>query len=271
MGRPAHRLGFRAAVIAAAITLTLCGGCLSVALGPPAYRYFVASRPDDAWSRKISQWQQREQAAEGDARQAERAAGRRRAEFIGAAEGERRQGPAKNEQHTPASVAGSGAGEDAAARDDHEKLRAKFADFLAERRRAQAREVADWIQDVAQDHYIADGPVDRWATLEETFRREGDDCDGLELLTYNLLRGLGFAEDEVFRAIVFRRSDGQHHMVTFWFENADDPWVIDPTGAMTSGMPRMSELPGWEPIKVFSKKRDFDVVARPAELHAAAR
>ena len=57
-------------------------------------------------------------------------------------------------------------------------------------------------------------------------------------------------------------------MVTFWFEDADDPWVIDPTGAMTSGMPRMSELPGWEPIKVFSEKRDFDVVPR---LPGAAR
>jgi hypothetical protein len=241
MGRPAHRLGFRTAVIAAAITLTLCGGCLGIALGPPTYRYFVAPRPDDAWSRKISQWQQREQDA----------------------------APAKLELETPASVAGSGAEEAAAERAGREKLRAKFDDFLAERRRAQAREVAAWIQDVAQDHYIADGPVDRWATLEETFRREGDDCDGLELLTYNLLRGLGFGEDEVFRAIVFRRSDGQHHMVTFWFENTDDPWVIDPTGAMTSGMPRMSELHDWEPIKVFSEKRDFDVVARPPELHAA--
>ena len=60
-------------------------------------------------------------------------------------------------------------------------------------------------------------------------------------------------------------------MVTFWFEHADDPWVIDPTGAMTSGMPRMSEMHGWEPIKVFSENRDFDVVPRPPELHAAAR
>jgi len=229
-------------VIAAAITLTLCGGCLGIALGPPTYRYFVAPRPDDAWTRKIAQWQQRE-----------------------------RDASAEVELHTPASVAGSGAGEEAAAAAGRDKLRAKFEEFLAERRRAQAREVAAWIQDVAQEHYIADGPIDRWATLEETFRRDGDDCDGLELLTYNLLRGLGFGENEVYRAIVFRRSDGQHHMVTFWFEHADDPWVIDPTGAMTSGMPRMSELPGWEPIKVFSQERDFDVVPGRPELHASAR
>jgi len=250
MGRPAHRLGFRTAVIAAAITLTLCGGCLGIALGPPAYRYFVTPRPDDAWSRKIAQWQQRERDS-GPAHAS--------------------QAAAKTELSTPASVAGSGTDDDAAAGAAREKLRSKFDGFLAERRRAQAREVASWIQEVAQEHYIADGPVDRWATLEETFRREGDDCDGLELLTYNLLRGLGFSEDEVFRAIVFRRSDGQHHMVTFWFENADDPWVIDPTGAMTSGMPRMSAVPGWEPLKVFSEERDYDVVPKPSEQHAAAR
>ena len=242
MGRATHSLGGLSAVMAAAIALTLCGGCLGIALGPPVYRYFSTPRADDAWSRKIAQWQQRERDASADV-----------------------------ELHTPASVAGSGAGEEAAAAAGHEQLRAKFEAFLAERRRAQAREVAEWIQDVAQQHYIADGPIDRWATLEETFRRDGDDCDGLELLTYNLLRGLGFGENEVYRAIVFRRSDGQHHMVTFWFEHADDPWVIDPTGAMTSGMPRMSELHGWEPIKVFSEDRDFDVVPGPPELHANAR
>jgi predicted transglutaminase-like cysteine proteinase len=200
----------------------------------------VTPRPDDAWSRKIAQWQQRERDAGSEA-----------------------------ELRTPASVAGSRGGEGAAAASGRDELRAKFEAFLAEQRRAQAREVAAWIQEVSQTHYIADGPVDRWATLEETFRHNGDDCDGLELLTYNMLRKLGFGDDAVFRAIVFRRSDGQHHMVTLWFEQPDDPWVIDPTGAMTTGMPRMSQVAGWEPIKVFSEDRDFDVARAPAELHAA--
>jgi hypothetical protein len=74
-----------------------------------------------------------------------------------------------------------------------------------------------------------------------------------------LLRDLGFGEDEVFRAIVYRRSDNQHHMVTFWFEDPNDPWVIDPTGAMTSGMPRMSEIPSWAPLKIFSENSNYDV------------
>jgi hypothetical protein len=240
MGWLAHRHRGRVAAIAAAVTLTLCGGCLGIALGPQAYRYFATPRPDDAWSRKISEWQQRE-----------------------------RDAGAEVELKTPAAVAVSGAEAAAEGVADRESLRSKFSAFLAEQRRAQAREVAAWIQDVAQEHYVADGPVDRWATLEETFRHDGDDCDGLELLTYNLLRELGFGENEVYRAIVFRRSDGQHHMVTFWFENADDPWVIDPTGAMTSGMPRMSEMHGWEPLKVFSQSRDFDAVPGTPELHAS--
>ena len=48
-------------------------------------------------------------------------------------------------------------------------------------------------------------------------------------------------------------------MVTLWFENPDDPWVIDPTGAMTLGMPRMSELKNWVPIKVFSERLEYTV------------
>ena len=79
------------------------------------------------------------------------------------------------------------------------------------------------------------------------------------MLAFHALRDLGFAESEVYRAIVVRPSDGQHHMVTLWFEDAGDPWVIDPTGAMTLGMPRMSEMGDWVPIKVFSEDLEFTV------------
>jgi hypothetical protein len=138
-------------------------------------------------------------------------------------------------------------------------LRGKYARFRAERKRAAASEFAKWIQSEARNHYIPDGAVDHWATLEETLERDGDDCDGLELLTYYGLRDLGFGADEVFRAIVYRPSDGQHHMVTLWFETPDDPWVIDPTGAMTLGMPRMSDRPEWVPLKVFSGDLEYTV------------
>jgi predicted transglutaminase-like cysteine proteinase len=115
---------------------------------------------------------------------------------------------------------------------------------------------------------VPDGPVDHWATLEETLRTNGDDCDGLELLVYNALRELGFANGEVFRAIVYRPADGQHHMVTLWFEEANDPWVIDPTGAMTAQMLRMSQIPEWVPLKLFDDNEEFTVRRVPAERPA---
>jgi hypothetical protein len=218
-----------AALATLVLFLGLGWGCASPPTRAPAYEYFAQPEPDDPWSRKIHRWQQRERFDLGDA-------------GLG----------------TLASVAESGGG-DGEDSNVPEQLQDKYEAFRAERKRVLAREVAQWIQDQAQQHYVPDGPIDRWATLPETLRRNGDDCDGLELLTYHLLRDLGFDDDEVYRAIVYRRSDGQHHMVTLWFENPEDPWVIDPTGAMTSGMPRMSDVPGWVPLKVFSEDEDFTV------------
>jgi predicted transglutaminase-like cysteine proteinase len=210
-------------------------GCAHVRVDRVALRefaYFTRSAPDDPWRPKISGWRSRERAEPADLAVA------------------------------PASV--SGAGEDGAA---HEaaSLRAKFAEFRREQRRKQAREVAEWVQESSRSHYRPDGAFDHWATLDETLSADGDDCDGLELLAFNLLRELGFPETEVFRAIVVRPEDGQHHMVTLWFESADDPWVIDPTGAMTRGMPRMSEVAGWQPLRVFDDEHEFT----PQELARA--
>ncbi len=226
MGHESRSRAPRAFVLLAALAAGL--GCATPGALLPSYDYFVTPDPEDPWSRKIHGWQQREATDKG-------------VDVLG----------------SPASVAepGSEAAEPTLPDDLEDKYRA----FRAERRRETAREIATWIQDQARDHYVPDGPIDRWATLADTFRTNGDDCDGLELLTYNLLRQTGFAPDEVYRAIVYRRSDGQHHMVTLWFEDRSDPWVIDPTGAMTSGMPRMSEVPGWVPLKVFSEDEDFSV------------
>jgi hypothetical protein len=215
---------------AAALALSVCGGCRTPLppLGP--YEYFGASSRDDAWSQKIRGWQERERSGVSDIA-------------------------------TNARVPETGAGVEhpGLERERVGDLRSKYDSFRTERRRSLARDVATWIQTEARAHYVADGPVDHWATFLETFETNGDDCDGLELLTFHFLRELGFPEDQVFRAIVVRRTDGQHHMVTLWFENPEDPWVIDPTGAMTTGMPRMSEVPEWVPLKVFSDRRDFTV------------
>lgn len=217
-----------------------CAGIRSGEVAATGLDYFDHPRPDDVWSPKIRGWQRRE---------------RFDADLVAPLE----SGPAVES-------AGYSAADTQLPSDQSAEtgLRVKYFEFRAERKRALAREVAAWIQQEAKSHYREDGAVDHWATLEETLARDGDDCDGLELLAFHALRDLGFASSEVYRAIVVRPSDGQHHMVTLWFENAEDPWVIDPTGAMTLGMPRMSDLPAWEPIKLFSEELEFTVRDRAA-------
>jgi predicted transglutaminase-like cysteine proteinase len=205
------------------------------------YDYFSRPAANDAWSVKIGGWQLRERADGGDVVSGLRPVSEPGASF--------------ESVDRDASEVTDGT---------HERLRSKYVRFRAERKRSIARQFAEWIQSQAPEHYQPDGPVDHWATLESTLQRDGDDCDGLELLTYHGLRDLGFGDDEVFRAIVYRPSDSQHHMVTLWFENPEDPWVIDPTGAMTLGMPRMSELPAWVPLKIFSESEEYTV--RPSEM-----
>ena len=205
------------------LALSVGFGCAGIT-HRTTYQYFEKPAPHDAWSRKIERWQAREEADH----------------------------PRDDLPTKP--VAGAGA--DSRVSEMASDLREKYDAFRQDQKRDLARGVAEWIQEQSREHYVVDGPIDHWATFQETFRNNGDDCDGLELLVFHMLQDLGFSDDEVFRAIVFRRNDGQHHMVTLWFEDANDPWVIDPTGAMTSGMPRMSEVPGWVPLKVFSEDED---------------
>lgn len=212
---------------ALALALAAAGCAFGTASGWVGYRFFAPPAADDPWTGKIRGWQARERAMGGIEALAE----------------------------APASVSERGA--KALATPEDGDLRAKYFAFRREQKRALALRTAEWIQREARSHYRPDGPIDHWATLGETLERNGEDCDGLELLTYHLLRDMGFRDDEVARAIVLRPSDGQHHMVTLWFETQEDPWVIDPTGAMTSGMPRLSEVPGWVPLKLFTETAEF--------------
>jgi predicted transglutaminase-like cysteine proteinase len=216
------------------LALLLGGGCAQVSAGPARYFYFTPPSSSDAWSPKIAAWQRRE-TIDVESSSAEKGP-------LLEADGEGWENPSAESN----SVALD--------------LRSRYSDFKLEQKRSLARSVAEWVQARALDHYFADGPIDHWATLEETLARGGDDCDGLELLTYHALRDLGFGAAEVFRAIVYRASDEQHHMVTLWFEEEGDPWVIDPTGVMASGMPRMSDLPGWVPIKLFTATSEHTVL-----------
>jgi predicted transglutaminase-like cysteine proteinase len=212
---------------ALAVGLAVAGCAFQTAGAWVGYRFFAPPGADDPWSGKIRGWQARERA----------------------------MGSTDVLAGAPASVSQRGAR--GGGTPEESDLRAKYFAFRREQKREIATRTAAWVQREARSHYRPDGPIDHWATLGETLERNGEDCDGLELLVYHLLRDMGFRDDEVARAIVLRPSDGQHHMVTLWFETTDDPWVIDPTGAMTSGMPRLSEVPGWVPLKLFTETAEF--------------
>ena len=137
----------------------------------------------------------------------------------------------------------------------------KYGEFTRDLRRRLVEETVGWVQEQSRLHYRPDGSEDHWATLGEVVETDGDDCDGLDLLTFVLLRRLGFEEGELFRAILVEQGSQQHHMVTLWFEEdgSQDPYILDPTGVVTEGMARLSGAPDWAPIELFDETAHFRV------------
>lgn len=152
------------------------------------------------------------------------------------------------------------------------ELAAEYGRFSGELRHRVAAETVAWVQEHSRRYYRPDGERDHWATLGEVIENGGDDCDGLDLLTFQTLRQMGFGGHEIFRAILVERATGQHHMVTLWFDNGQhgDPFVLDPTAVVTSGMVRLSTVPGWEAIELFDEVAHFRVEPA-AEPDPAAR
>jgi predicted transglutaminase-like cysteine proteinase len=149
-----------------------------------------------------------------------------------------------------------------------------YSEFVERVRHEVVAEAVSWVQEMSREHYRPDGDHDHWATLGEVMESGGDDCDGLDLLTFVLLRRLGFAKEEIFRAIVVERGSGQHHMVTLWFDRPDrrDPLILDPTGVVTATPARLSEVPAWNPIELFDEGEHFAVAPeRTSEVAAPSR
>ena len=148
------------------------------------------------------------------------------------------------------------------------RLLENMAAFRDTERRRLAREIHEWALALARRYYRwdpSDDPVyDHWPTVGQLLANNGDDCDGLDLIGYQLLREFGFPPEQLYRGILRRDRDGANHMVTLWFERPDDPWVIDATGAVAVEFHRLSELPGWTPTKVFNERSQFNVVERGA-------
>ncbi len=110
-------------------------------------------------------------------------------------------------------------------------------------------------------YFRSDQGLDDWPTLREVIATGGDDCDGLDLLTFELLRDLGFRDGELYRAVLVHAKTRAHHMVTLWFdrEAADDPYVLDPLGEVSRRVVRLSQVRGWRPLVLFDERSQFAV------------
>ncbi len=152
------------------------------------------------------------------------------------------------------------------------ELARKYGAFTQNMRRKIAADAVAWVQAHSRDHYEPDGATDHWATLGEVVETGSDDCDGLDLLTFVLLRRMGFESDEIYRAIIVEDDTGQHHMVTLWFEGGrtDDPFLLDPTGVVTPEMVRLSSVSSWKPIELFDETAHYKVRRRAVGGSAVA-
>ena len=223
-----------ALLVALALLPGILAGCASRPKTWTTYKFFVDAEPGDVWFDKVRDWQVRE--VEGRAADAERRA--RGADATGS-------------------------------------LRTSFLQFAGEERRKLAQRFVAWAQEQAMIYYRFDAQQnlagDEWPTSHDLFEQNGDDCDGLDLISYNLLLELGFPEPEIYRAVIRRDYDGEFHMVTFWFESQDDPWVLDTTGAMSLRMRHLSELPGWTPAVIFNAQTHYTVRRLDHTVEVGAR
>ncbi len=153
------------------------------------------------------------------------------------------------------------------------ELAREYEKFSRELRLRLVADTVEWVQERSRKYYRADENYDHWATLGEVVESGADDCDGLDLLTFVLLRRLGFQPDEIYRSIVVEQESGQHHMVTLWFDDASrtDPYVLDPTGVVTHAVVRLSAIEGWEPIQLFDETAHFHVESSPGGKAVAGR
>lgn len=135
--------------------------------------------------------------------------------------------------------------------------------FTQRLRRRLVEDTVRWVQTYSELYYRADTGPDAWPTLAEVKVFGGDDCDGLDLLTFELLRRLGFASGEIYRSVLRDPAGRNYHMVTLWFPEPqrDDPYVLDSTGEVSKEVVRLSTVSGWIPVAIFDEVSQFRVSA----------
>ncbi len=213
-------------------TATLLAACASVPQ-PLHYDLFVAVAEGDAYAPAIQHWQAESRLEDLSAEVAEL-----RAKLSGNA-------------LPPPGTGDAGAGVT--------PLGQAYRGFQSALRRDVVDQTVHWVQQQSGLYYQNDGDLDDWPVLGELLAAGADDCDGMDLLTFSLLRGLGFEQGEIYRAIVRNVRSDLHHIVTLWFEagRRDDPWLLDSTGEISRAVRPLSAHRDWEPLRLFDERTSF--------------
>ena len=139
-----------------------------------------------------------------------------------------------------------------------------YLEFRSELRHRVVVDTVRWVQQQSGLYYRRDRDLDDWPVLGELLAAGADDCDGMDLLTFSLLRRLGFEQGEIYRTIVRNVDTGLHHIVTLWFAPGlrDDPWLLDSTGQVSRAVIPLSAQTDWEPLRLFDETTAYAVRAR---------
>jgi hypothetical protein len=148
--------------------------------------------------------------------------------------------------------------------DGDSALGAAYGEFRSELRHGVVSETLRWVQQQSGLYYRRDPGADDWPVLGELLAAGADDCDGMDLLTFSLLRRMGFERGEIYRTIVRNVETDLHHIVTLWFEpgRSHDPWLLDSTGEITKRVIPLSAQTEWEPLRLFDETSAYTVRAR---------
>jgi len=140
-----------------------------------------------------------------------------------------------------------------------------YLEFQSHARHQIVSDVVAWVQLQSGLYYAPDGSLDDWPVLRDLLDRGADDCDGMDLMTFSLLREFGLGPGDIYRAIVRNRQSHLHHVVTLWFaaDQRDDPWLLDSTGEISRALRPLSSVPDWEPLVLFDETTVFAVRAHP--------
>jgi len=139
-------------------------------------------------------------------------------------------------------------------------LEASANAFQAGQRRALARRINTWVQNNAVS--TPEAPESSDPDPARLLSAGAEDPLGLDQTTRSLLLRFGFEADELYRGVLRQRNGDRYHVVTLWFEDRRDPWVLDASSVLSAELKRLSRVSSWQLIRVFNETKQFRAVPR---------